>query len=192
MNTYELPHELDRKGQTEAFDYIINSPSQFVFIQAPTGSGKSAWVAAASKEYKTLCLVHTKSLQSSNYRDSYGFDILYGKNNYDCLDKYNQILGYKTGDCDIEEKCDCPYYKQQTICQHSQRVSLNYAKYLSSRKFTMQYGPQILFLDECHQLDNTITDYVGITIQWDNEFIQWQPNIVGMLELETARKILSE
>ena len=192
MMIYELPHPLDRKGQKEAFEYIINSPYRFVFVQAPTGSGKSAWVAEASKTLKTLVLVHTKSLQSANYQDSYGFDILYGKSNYPCLDWHNSKLGYRTDDCDIKG-CGCPYYQQFATCVDSERASLNYAKYLRTRRFVELHNPDILFLDECHQLPNIVTDYVGITIRWDNEFVQWQPDsLSGELEPERAISILTD
>lgn len=161
-------------------------------MQAPTGSGKSAWVAESSKHLRTLALVHTKSLQAANYQDSYGFDILYGKGNYPCLDRHNSMLGYRTDDCEIKG-CSCPYYVQFHECVASYRASLNYAKYLRTRRFVDLHQPEMLFLDECHQLPNIVTDYVGIVIRWDNQFVQWQPDTIpDELEPEQAKILLQQ
>lgn len=208
---YKLPHPLDRPGQPDALDWIMNLDKPFGILRAPTGFGKSPLAAATSIEFRTLALVLHKSLQSANYRDQYDFDILYGEANYPCVRKNNRekkrpsFLPHRkftAYDCD-NYKCDCPYQKQHKICLRSQRVSLNYAKFLASRSFSTSlferfyynegdnetgtrlsfderffidgkgyYEPTYLFLDEAHNLPNIVTNFIGLTLNWDNEFLK--------------------
>jgi Rad3-related DNA helicase len=172
--TYELPHLLDREGQLEAMDWILNSNKKYLILRAPTGFGKSALAACASLGLRTLALVLHKSLQSANYRDVYYFDILYGKSNYPCLEK-NKIIpvNFTAYDCGNPD-CDCPYQRQELQCLMSQRLSLNYAKYLMSKKFVYQFQPQIMFCDEAHNLPNTIMDFTGLSLRWNNEFLNFK------------------
>jgi Rad3-related DNA helicase len=178
--TYQLPHPLDRPHQAEVLEWILESPKQFLILSAPTGFGKSPLPAATSIDFKTLVLVQHKSLQSTNYEGSYNFPILYGKSNYPCENppNKNQIaipgigkLPYTAYDCE-EEDCLCPYQLAIAKCLRSNRVSLNYAKFLVSQEFVKYYGPEFLFLDEGHNLPEIITEFVGITLDYDNEFLQ--------------------
>jgi Rad3-related DNA helicase len=168
---YQLSHPLDRPGQQAAFDWLMSTNKKFLIVCAPTGSGKSAWAAAASIENRVIVLTETKSLQTTNYRGIYNFNVLTGKANYLCEDEENKKLFWTAFDCGNPE-CECPYNRQVTKCLNSNRVSLNYAKYLMSGSFVEDYEPDILFLDEAHNLDKIVTEYIGLTIEWSNEFIQ--------------------
>jgi len=168
---YNLPHPLDRPHQQESLDWLMASDKKYNIICAPTGSGKSAWVAGASQEKAVMVLTKTKSLQAENYEKIYKFDPLFGKGNYSCDDEDNPIAKYANWtayDCGNME-CDCRYQLQYRHCQlNSWRVSLNYAKY-----FTARIQKQILFLDEAHNLPDIVTEHIGLTLRWDNEFIQY-------------------
>jgi len=166
-------HPLDRKGQQEAFDWLMVSDKKFNIICSPTGSGKSAWVAEASKTHRVLVLTEHKSLQDSNYKSQYGFDVLYGKSNYKCLDPKNKRFELTAYDCS-EPQCECPYQEQERYCLGSNRVSLNYAKFLLSKSFVKDLEPDILFLDEAHNLPQIVTEFIGFSLRWDNEFIDWK------------------
>lgn len=203
---YKLPHLLDRPGQQDTMDWILNSDKQYLILRAPTGFGKSPLAAAASIEFRTIALVLHKSLQSANYRDQYDFAVLYGKSNYPCIERNKKLQStmfgaqkYTAYDCG-NPYCDCPYQRQRLQCLSSLRVSLNYAKFLASKLFStslftrhyydtdetrcsfderyydddkeLYYEPTFLFLDEAHNLPNIITNFVGCTLNWDNEFLQ--------------------
>ncbi len=166
--TYNLPHPLDRPYQQEALDWIMASGKKYNIICAPTGSGKSAWVAGASQKTDVMVLTKTKSLQSENYDNTYGCDPLYGKGNYPC-DSPDNPSDWTAYDCGTM-KCQCKYQMQYRHCKFaSWRVSLNYAKYLSSN-----ISKSILFLDEAHNMPDIVTEYIGLTLRWDNEFIQYR------------------
>ncbi len=179
--TYKLSHNLDRPGQQEAMDWILNSNKKYQIFCAPTGFGKSPLAACASIEFRTLALVLHKSLQSANYKEQYGFDILYGKSNYPCLEQkkrdnqstFLSQMKWTAYDCS-NPHCSCPYQQQVLSCLSSNRVSLNYAKYLMSSSFTERFQPDIIFCDEAHNLPNIIMEYIGLTLRWDNEFINFK------------------
>ncbi len=175
--TYKLPHLLDRPGQQDAMDWILNSDKQYLILRAPTGFGKSPLAATASIEFRTLALVLHKSLQSANYQDQYNFNVLYGKANYPCIEKnkskqvsFIDQPKFTAYDCSNPD-CDCPYQRQELQCLSSLRVSLNYAKFLMSRPLVNSFRPEYLFLDEAHNLPNIITNFVGFTLNWNNEFL---------------------
>jgi Rad3-related DNA helicase len=176
--TYKLPHLLDRPGQQDALDWILNSNKQYLILRAPTGFGKSPLAAACSIDFRTMALVLHKSLQSANYKDQYNFDILYGKANYPCLKRNEKLQSsffdvpkFTAYDCS-NPHCDCPYQRQELQCLSSLRVSLNYAKFLMSQRFSEFYQPEFLYLDEAHNLPGIVTNFVGLTLNWDNEFLQ--------------------
>lgn len=177
---YQLPHPLDRPGQAEAMQWILESDKKYLILCAPTGFGKSPLAAQASVDFKTMALVLHKSLQSANYRDQYNFDILYGKSNYPCLEPRHseqlKLAGidlpkFTAFDCG-NPHCDCPYQTQERICLGSYRSSLNYAKFLMSGPFIDTCELECLFFDEAHNLPEIVTNFVGFTVDWDNEFIQ--------------------
>jgi Rad3-related DNA helicase len=196
--TYKLPHLLDRPGQQDALNWMLNSDKKYLILCAPTGFGKSSLAAACSIDCRTLVLVLHKSLQDANYKQQYAFDILYGKSNYPCVEK-NEKAQKQTSflprqyftafDCGNPE-CECPYQEQEQHCLQSQRVSLNYAKALMSRKFSEQFEADFLFLDEAHNLPEITMSHVGLTIDWDNEFLQSngriQPTFEGRLNYDEA------
>lgn len=179
--TYKLSHPLDRLGQPEAMDWILNSNKKWNILCAPTGFGKSPLAAAASIGLRTLALALHKSLQSANYRDQYDFDILYGKVNYPCLERnkpgsqstFLPQIQWTAYDCS-NSHCGCPYQKQELSCLLSQRVCLNYAKALMSSSFIERFQPEIIFCDEAHNLPDLVMKHVGLTLRWDNELINFR------------------
>lgn len=179
--TYKLSHPLDRPGQQEAMNWILNSNKKYLILCAPTGFGKSPLAAMASINQRTLALVLHKSLQSANYQEQYDFDILYGKSNYPCLERntrnnqssFLSYMPWTAYDCSNPD-CNCPYQEAYSRCLTNGRCSLNYAKYLASSKFIDRFEPEIIFCDEAHNLPGIVMEHVGLTLRWDNEFINFK------------------
>ncbi len=186
---YQLPHALDRPGQQEALDWILNSDKQFLILCAPTGLGKTALAAMASTYSRTMALVLHKALQTANYGGQYQFDLLFGKSNYSCEEKYEiyeddfiHFPDQTAYDCTVPF-CNCPYQRQKAVCAESWRVSVNYAKYLASHGFRNNYRTNMtdrssgidasyLFLDEAHNLPDIVLNQVGISVNWNNRFLE--------------------
>lgn len=85
-----FPHSSMREGQLECINYIIdefNSGKQFVIVEAPTGSGKSAvGLTVARLVHSSFYVTIQKILQTQIIRD-YGNDRLIdlrGRNAYPC------------------------------------------------------------------------------------------------------------
>ena len=176
-NDYNLPHGDWRKGQENAVGWCLDMEGVGI-AEAPTGSGKTAYAAAVASQMSVIALCRTKNLQAENYGRTYGFDVLYGKANYPC--SHPDAVPNATGsDCLHQEsmykcpyKSQCEYLAQKALCQASSKVSLNYAYYLTAQWPRID-PPQVLFLDEAHELSKTVLDYVGCTIT-DRDRVEWQ------------------
>ncbi len=179
----QLPHDLDRQYQLETAQKILNSKAKFVIVCAPTGSGKTAYAAyAADQDHKIISVVRTKSLQQQ-YVTGYNFTSIYGKGNYECLEFGNQAELFDLPDkqamtadlCTVEDdnyhlcKANCPYQidKQKFIA--SQSGIMNYPKFLLDRRLVEDFFPDIIFLDEAHELTDIVTDFSGITFSWKSK-----------------------
>lgn len=172
FNPYGLPHAELRPHQAETIEWVLNLPGDIAVINAPTGSGKTSFAAAASSRRRTLALVKTKSLQSENYGNSYNFDILFGRTNYDCAHP-DALLGATAAEClyaGAMHECpfadNCGYLQKRNLVSKSYRASLNYAYWLAAQwpaqKLAAAHG--YLFCDEAHQLSDVVLDHVSITV----------------------------
>jgi len=178
---YQLPHRLDRPGQLEALHKIIKSTTTYSFLDAETGLGKSALVAASSvlsqyieemRDLKTLVLTHTIALQKENYLRSYSFDTMMGKRNYPC----GVHKGANSENCP-EDRCSsmCSYKLAYNDAIASQRLTVNIAKYLIDPFLVEKHKPDILFIDEAHLLSGIIMEWSGGDFQWQTDFWDVKP-----------------
>src|SRR5689334_11814184 len=84
-NPYNLPHATLRPHQAETIEALLAVSGTTHVINAPTGSGKTSFAAGVASQQHVIALVKTKNLQSANYGESYKFDVLFGRSNYDCV-----------------------------------------------------------------------------------------------------------
>jgi len=175
--TFELKpyiHRDLRKHQKETLDQIRASTEPITVMEAPTGSGKTFHPAQLAYEgTKVLTLVKAKSLQGQYTEPPYNAKKVMGKGNYSC--RYGLVPDASLCKMSTKERqntgChdNCPYY---VACQHfmdSSLGSLNYAKYLLETRrngLVPAFNPQVLFLDECHQLSDIVIDWSGCTLAW--------------------------
>lgn len=138
--------------------------------EAPTGSGKSLTALAAGHgTTQTVVLTHTRALQSQ-YESSYsGCEVLFGRNNYPCLEpSFPAHVSPTAQDClfpgkpsDCTEYYSCPYHVQKRVTTEAERAVLNYAYWLITNK---RWAPDLLVCDEGHNIPDIILDHVGTTI----------------------------
>ncbi len=64
---------------------------------------------------------------------------------------------------------NCPYsfYKQRFI--NAEAGVMNYPKFLLDRRLVEDFFPDIIFLDEAHELTDITTDFSGITFSWKSK-----------------------
>jgi len=179
---YGLPHDTWRKHQFETLVWLLadERPSTIV-IESPTGSGKTSWPAAASRDLRVVSLVRTKSLQMSNYEKEYGFDAHYGRGNYLCKHPgadpgtmCDQCMYLDSGSMhNCPASSSCLYLISKDKALHSRKASLNYAYWMTASGWRVQYPPDMLVCDEAHNLSDIVLDWVGVTLgrreseEWD-------------------------
>ncbi len=172
-------HPLDREYQLETYQSIVESRQNYIVVEAPTGSGKSAYAAQCGNDgYRTMALVRTKSLQEQ-YSRSYDFKIVKGKGSYECLHNFVPTCDMcRLDDKEAKNQClsTCPYPGAVHAMMGSKLASLNYSKYLTELRpkgLVDNYNASILFLDEAHQLSDIVIDWSGCTIPWNDYLRQY-------------------
>lgn len=163
--TFGFPHDDWRPHQWEAIQRIKNSDKQIILLDAPTGSGKSLISAMLGIDGKSVRVVtKTKSLQTQ-YGNSYGFESLYGMDNYPCA----LTPFVMAGDCAYSEnmmKCPmigmCEYVEQRNKTKASARQVLNYAYYISA-KWAKQEWVDYVFMDEGHSIRDIVMEHCAVT-----------------------------
>lgn len=197
---YGLKHTDWRPGQLEmiqwAHEAMTADSSRVGICEAATGTGKTTLPRALSKSHKTVALVRTKSLQSANYEDGYGFIPLYGRSNYDCVHEdaeqwtnADECLFAESGmhTCEHgkvvlhpEDYNDLPVQMRPQKCSYvlarenakdAQRAVLNYSYWLHSYERWPQ--PAVLVCDEAHQLPDITLEWAGCTIS-EKARQQWE------------------
>lgn len=204
---YGLNHSEWRPGQQELIDWgysQMEAGSQTVGVaEAPTGTGKTTLPKALSAKFKTIALVRTKSLQSDNYEQGYGFQPLYGRSNYDCI--HGDAADYaKSDDCVYAEQgmINCPHgksamqkvwpareYDNLPVGYFSEKFDgcpyvLAREKAKTAQRSVLNYAywfhtyekwpsPQAIVCDEGHQLSDLTLEWAGCTISEDVR-LKWE------------------
>lgn len=174
MEERQYIHSTLRPHQKQVLDQLRESQSPIIVAEAVTGSGKTFWPAQLAYEgYRVIALVRTKSLQTQYTHPPYNAKKVTGKANFDCL--YNDSLDASMCKMTSRErdetpcKSKCPYYVACNQFLGDNFGSLNYSKYLLETRrdgLVDQFRPQILFLDEAHQLSDLVIDFSGCSFSW--------------------------
>lgn len=206
LTPYGLPHATLRPGQAETIEWLLALKGNVAVVNAPTGSGKTSFAAAAASRRRTLALVKTKNLQTENYGGSYEFDVLYGRSNYACVHP-DALLGATAAEClhgsamwECSHADFCDYFQTRQLVSRSYRGSLNYAYWLAAKwpatKLAESHG--YLFCDEAHQLSDVVLDHTSIVvtmadrINWDLPVFPVIRGRASQAEIEQAWNWLAE
>ena len=175
-----VPHDTWRTHQYEAFTQLRHSMNNGIshhFLEAPTGSGKSALATALAVDSQVLVLVATLGLLDQYHRE-YGFAIVKGRQEYECIDP-DRITEWTNIYEQVPSAFECPHARMD-MCEHSeecpylvakrratlaQRVAVTY-KYASLARWPKQ-RTGILVCDECHTLAEEVLSFGHWTIgEW--------------------------
>lgn len=173
-----LPHDEWRPSQEDAYlkaRAIHRNGGGIIVIEAPTGVGKSGIATALGAEGDgVLVLAHNHGLLKQ-YERLYGFDIIMGKPEYDCVlpskvehwkNAYNMVP--KASDChyhnmyDCQFSANCPYVIARQNAMESQRAACTY-KYAALSEWTSKRGG-ILVMDEAHDCYEELLEFSKFTM----------------------------
>jgi Rad3-related DNA helicase len=159
---FGLGHNEWRKGQKEAILLASKKCEDggFLFLELPTGVGKTAIPTALSKDNNVLALVQTLSLLDQ-YEKEYKFDIVKGRQEYPCVLK-EKVISWRlnhnkiptAADChfsdphDCMQSLNCPYMIAKDKAAHSTRAACTYP--YASLSEVMRDRQGVLVLDEAH------------------------------------------
>ena len=156
-----------REHQEEAIKFIIESDKRFVFLEAPTGSGKSLIAMCSGMAMGGVTYaVHSKILQTQITQDFPEAQSLFGRSNYPCL--VNEELTcdecFHTRQTPCSEKHSCYYEVQKNLVLASQLQILNYDYLLSEINYVGRFSESAFnIIDEADNLENTLVNFVTLT-----------------------------
>lgn len=174
--------------QWEAVEWALSRPEPFLFINAPTGSGKTlinTTVGAISEAVWTYA-VHTILLQNQVAQTFENLPVFTGRGNFPCLigedthmrkditaaEAICAVDNYTRGDCDHDGASEhpCPYYAQRNRAMEAGARVVNYALLLGypplvATPKTYGHTPtEVLLCDEAHNVEQAVCDSVSLTL----------------------------
>ena len=174
MNVTEAKSQLSnycnlpfRPYQEEAIEYIVNSDKRFIFLEAPTGSGKSLCAIVSGIVMGGVTYsVHSKILQTQITQDFPEAYSLFGRSNYCCL--LNEGLSCDecshTKQTPCEEKYRCIYDIEKKKVVNAQLRILNYDLLLSEANYVGRFSGSLFnIVDEADNLENTLINFITLT-----------------------------
>lgn len=185
-----------RDQQREALEWLISRPEPYLFVNAPTGSGKTllAMTYGALRQRSMTYAVHTIMLQEQVARTFPSVPVLTGRRNHPCW-VGDQIYGIDgeysaaEGVCVVDsEQCShsskglgvgqygveddddraglCPYYSQLGRALGSENRVTNYAMLLSLPP--LQRSTSTLLADEGHNVEDAVVGNASLSLtRWN-------------------------
>jgi len=189
-----LPYARWHPGQWETITALVSSEKPVIFLEAPTGSGKSGIVKALSRLLDLDLTILTGTLQlQDQYEETLGLATARGRANFPCqLDPglsaaqgvctiggacvhrtYTRHRFYPPEDhgkegcsgCDGAEDTACLYYWQSFAAERAPAKVLNYQYWLATANYAGRFRqPGLLVCDEAHSLDDQIRTFATVRI----------------------------
>jgi ATP-dependent DNA helicase DinG len=187
-----------RPSQAEALDFIVESFAEHddIFLEAPTGVGKSAIAIAvgrwlATQGHRSFIATATVSLEEQYVKDFYklGLRQLHSKSWYTCpqcgtCDLGSAKIKVTGGDrkrCTEEEACVYACAKSEFLA--SDLSISNNAFLLTNARFVPSWHPrELAIFDEAHLLHDAIADRYSITIMANDRHVRNMPTEGDELE----------
>lgn len=168
---FETVFEHQAQAVLEAADHF-RSGAQVVFLDAPTGSGKSLIGELVRRQLgaRALYVCSSKGLQDQFVEDfTYG-EVLKGRKNYE---PQYAIDGVTCGDCqgadcmwcEEPQMANCPYLRQRTRALRANLSIINYSYLLAEANGPGKFGGRDLVVaDECDELEDELMSYVQFRV----------------------------
>ena len=171
-----------REEQNDALDFIINShkenpKNKFYLLNMPVGVGKSHlavmisdWYASKVDKSAKVDIITAGKILQDQYDVTYeSIRNLKGKENYSCKSYSTSCASGKEFNRLNKTTCDlCPYdeskngYLGGKVSLTNFHLYLTYAIY--NKKMLDQRESNVLIVDECHELDSVMSDFISIKI----------------------------
>jgi len=189
-----------RTHQVQAWQTILDAPTRFVAIVAPTGAGKSLiyMTAAVLTDGRVVILTATKGNQDQlegGFSET-GLLDMRGQDNYGCRafqeggdwfalrpdDEKDRSCHH--GPCHVGLPCSykeagCEYYDRVRAVAGADYVSTNYAWWMATKRYSQdqRYPPSLLVLDEAHLSDAELSN--GLQIKIDHWLLKATSKMPG-------------
>jgi ATP-dependent DNA helicase DinG len=163
-----FPHNDFREFQQETIIKIqkaFDKGKEYVVLESPTGSGKSAIGICVGLYYKSAFLLTSQKILQDQYSEDYCSNrvrLMKGRNNYDCVAFPNtkcddSFCSIKP--CDMKSECLYEVAKQKAIISHI--ALMNYKYFLCTMNYTTTFSTRTLLIcDEAHNIDNECMSFV--------------------------------
>jgi ATP-dependent DNA helicase DinG len=171
-----------RPEQQEALDFIINTKKEkpdtkFFLMNLPMGVGKSHialmiadWYSKKIDQAAKIDIITAGKILQDQYNTTYtSIKNLKGKENYSCKSYDTSCSNGKEFNRLNKTNCDfCPYDDAKTGFIGGKVSLTNFYLYLIyaiyNKKMLDQRESKLLIVDECHSLDDVVSDFISIKI----------------------------
>ena len=167
--------------QQDAIDWALEQPEPYLFINAPTGSGKTLinTTVGMKSEQPWTYAVHTIRLQNQVAAQFEDIPVFTGRANFPCLLPLSNnadsalcaMPGYQYGECehDPSGQDPCGYYLQAMRAMSSPQRVVNYSLLLSYPPLVVhprsgQVGTKLLLCDEAHNVEEAVCNSVALNL----------------------------
>jgi len=164
-----FPHDDYRQYQKQTIQEIrdyFKAGYEYVILESPTGSGKSAIGLTAGLYYNKGYLLTSQKILQTQYEVDYASNdikILKGKNNYPCVFLDNRETcdnGFcLIGKCPVRGQCTYEIAKREAI--NSKIALMNYTYFLNVMNYTTVFKDRrLLILDEAHNVEKILMGFI--------------------------------
>jgi ATP-dependent DNA helicase DinG len=189
-----------RPGQEYGLTLILDAPTRFVAINAPTGFGKSLDYMAAGVLHggRTVVLTANKNLQDQLYGEYQSLDLIdvRGRGSYPCQalapgGEWTHLGAAANATCDDGpchaglpcslKEIGCEAYDRIRTAKYADLVSTNYALWMALHRYSQGLGEvDLLILDEAHKAPDELAQALQVRLsKWLCHALDLHPLAAG-------------